>query len=212
MAHTSEERAEHRRRSVDASTLDAHELSEADTAQAFAVMDALGAWQEAGRALAKLSADYMRLNETDMRAIRMVMAAQQRGEVVTPKDIARAVDITSASTTKLVDRLIAAGHLKRSPHPSDRRTVSIEVTPATRATASSTIGRQHARRFAVAAALTREERAAVITFLTGMLEADQPQPELLQHELPQPEPPQSEPPQSGLPQSGLPQPELPRSA
>ncbi len=182
MVHSSEERASIRQRSIAPSTLDAHELSAEDTTQAFAVMEALGAWQEAGRALARLSADYMRLNETDMRAIRMIMAAQQRGDVVTPKDIARAVDISSASTTKLVDRLIAAGHLTRSPHPSDRRTVCIEVTESTRRTASNTIGRQHARRFAVAAALEPEERATVIKFLEGMLDADQPQPELLRPE------------------------------
>lgn len=168
-----------RQRSLAPHTLDAHQLSAEDTHQAFALMEALGAWQDAGRALAKLSADYMELNETDMRAIRMIMAAQQRGEVVTPKDIAHAVGISSASTTKLVDRLIAAGHLTRGPHPSDRRTVRIEVTESTRQTASNTIGRQHARRFAVAAALTPEERAAVLKFLTGMLKADQPQPELL---------------------------------
>lgn len=179
MAHSSEERASIRQRSVAPSTLDAHQLNAEDTTQAFAVMEALGAWQEAGRALAKLSAEYMQLNETDMRAIRMIMAAQRRGEVVTPKDIARAVDISSASTTKLVDRLIAAGHLVRSPHPSDRRTVCIEVTESTRQTASDTIGRQHARRFAVAAALEPAERATVIKFLEGMLDADQPQPELL---------------------------------
>ncbi|WP_125099337.1 MarR family winged helix-turn-helix transcriptional regulator [Leucobacter chromiireducens] len=179
MANSSDERAALRQRSVSPHTLDTQQLSEEDTAQAFAVMQAFGAWQDAGRALAKLSADYMQLNETDMRAIRMIMGAQQRGEVVTPKDIARAVDISSASTTKLVDRLIAAGHLVRSPHPSDRRTVSITVTDDTRLTASNTIGRQHARRFAVAAGLSPVERTAVIKFLTGMREADQPQQDLL---------------------------------
>lgn len=171
-----------RRRSTDPQILKADRLDPADAAQSFAVMEALGELQESWRTLAKLSAQYMRLNETDMRAIRLVMAAQQRGEQITPKDIARAVDISAASTTKLIDRLEAGGHLVRSPHPSDRRTQLISVTESTRRTAGRTVGRQHARRFEVAAAMSPADRETVIAFLRAMIEADQPQDELLSSE------------------------------
>ncbi len=163
-------------------------LSEDDVAQSFDVMQALGAWQDAARALSELSARYMRLNETDMRAIRMIMRAEQRGQIVTPKDIARAVGISSASTTKLVDRLVDGGHLVRDAHPTDRRTLSIRVTESTRRAAHDTIGRQHARRFAAAAALSPDERAVVIGFLTALIAADAPDGLLVEASHPAPRP------------------------
>ncbi|WP_231916187.1 MarR family winged helix-turn-helix transcriptional regulator [Microbacterium karelineae] len=168
-----------RRASIDPDLVDLHGLAEGDIAQAFDVMEALADWQSAARTLAELSARYMHLNETDMRAIRMIMRAQQRGEIVTPKDIAHGVGISSASTTKLIDRLVDGGHLVRTAHPSDRRTTRIRVTASTRRVARETVGRQHARRFAAAAALSGGERAAVIRFLKSLTEADAPQGHLL---------------------------------
>lgn len=164
--------------SRDSDLVDRSHLTEADIDQCVKVMDALRGWQEAARRLSEASKRFMKLNESDMRAIRMMIRAQQQGRVVTPKDIAREVGISSASTTKLVDRLVAGGHLVRAQHPSDRRTVCIEVTESTRASAHETIGRQHARRFAAAAAMPPEDREAVIRFLTALTEADEPQGEL----------------------------------
>lgn len=168
-----------RRASIDPSLVDTGRMSEFDADQAFTVMEALERWQRASRALAETSARYMRLNETDMRAIRMIMRAQARHEIVTPKDIASEVGISSASTTKLIDRLVDGGHLTRSAHPTDRRAVRIRVTESTRRAARESVGRQHARRFAVAADMTPRDRAAVIRFLEAMTEADEPQEHLL---------------------------------
>ncbi|GAB2563181.1 MarR family transcriptional regulator [Leucobacter ruminantium] len=161
-----------RRAAVDPDLVDVDDLPAAEAAQVFAVMDALGEWQNAARALAADSARFMHLNETDMSAIRMVMRAQRRGEIVTPRDISHEIGISSASTTKLVDRLVAGGHLTRSAHPSDRRTSCIRVTESTRRVAHDTIGRQHARRLAVARALAPAEREAVIRFFAQLTEAD----------------------------------------
>ncbi|HLS93902.1 MAG TPA: MarR family transcriptional regulator [Microbacterium sp.] len=168
-----------RRASIDGDLVEVDGMTDDDVEHAFAVMAALGRWQDAARTLAEASARYMHLNETDMRAIRMIMRAEQRGEIVTPKDISHDVGISSASTTKLIDRLVARGHLVRAPHPTDRRTMRIRVTPSTRRSAHDTVGRQHARRFAVAAALSADERDAVIRFLDDMTRADAPQGVLL---------------------------------
>jgi len=158
--------------------VDRSDLTEADIDQCVRVMEALRGWQEAARSLSEASKRYMKLNESDMRAIRMIIQSQQQGRVVTPKDIAREVGISSASTTKLVDRLVAGGHLVRAEHPSDRRTVCIEVTESTRLSAHETIGRQHARRFAAAAAMAPSDREVVIRFLKALSDADEPQGEL----------------------------------
>lgn len=164
--------------SSDSDLIDRTRLSDADLEQCVRVMESLHEWQEAARALSEASKRYMKLNESDMRAIRMLIRAQKQHQIVTPKDIAREVGISSASTTKLVDRLIAGGHLVRVPHPTDRRTTCIEVTEHTRRSAHDTIGRQHARRFAAAASMSREDRDAVIRFLGALVEADAPQGDL----------------------------------
>lgn len=155
--------------------VDLGELSEGDRAQCLRVMDGLRKWQAAARALSTASKRYMKLNESDMHAIRMMIRAQRLSQIVTPKDIAREVGISSASTTKLVDRLVEGGHLVRKPHPTDRRTTCIEVTENTRRSAEDSIGRQHARRFSAAAAMSPQERGVVIRFFDYLTEADAPQ-------------------------------------
>lgn len=150
-------------------------LSETDLGQCVRVMESLHEWQEAARALSEASRRYMKLNESDMRAVRMLIRAKKQNIIVTPKDIAREVGISSASTTKLVDRLAQGGHIVRWPHPSDRRTMCIEVTAETASSAQNTIGRQHARRLSAAAAMSPGDRDAVIRFLSALTEADSPQ-------------------------------------
>lgn len=153
-------------------------MSEIEVEQCFRVLEGLRAYQNAARTLAEASKRYMKLGESDMRAIRMIIRSQDQNMLVTPKDISREVGISSASTTKLIDRLVDGGHLIRTPHPKDRRTTCLEVTESTRRSAHDTIGRQHARRFAAAAAMDEDDRAAVIRFFEAMVEADSPQGEL----------------------------------
>lgn len=44
-------------------------------------------------------------------------------------DLGRRLGVTSASATVLVDRLVAARHVRRVPHPHDRRRALLEMTP-----------------------------------------------------------------------------------
>ena len=52
-------------------------------------------------------------------------------------DIAAELAITVGGTSKLVDRIEAAGHCRRRPNPGDRRSSIIELTPAGRRLLSS---------------------------------------------------------------------------
>jgi DNA-binding MarR family transcriptional regulator len=164
--------------SQDSDLIDRSGLSQDEVDSCFRVLESLRRWQAAARELSEASRRYMKLNDSDMRAIRMMIRAQQQGLLVTPKDIAHEVGISSASTTKLIDRLVSGGHLTRVPHPSDRRTMCLQVTESTRRSAHDTIGRQHARRFSAVASLDAKEREAVVRFLSAMVEADSPQGEL----------------------------------
>ncbi len=75
----------------------------------------------------------MDMNATDLAALRMLVIREQRGQAVSPHDIARHLRISTASTTKLVDRLESSGHVRREPHPSDRRARVIALTDTSRA-------------------------------------------------------------------------------
>lgn len=140
-------------------------MSDADMDQVVRVMNALRGWHEAAKRMSEASQRYMRLNETDMRALRYLIAARNQKRLATPGALSTYLGISTASTTKLLDRLERGGHITRSPHPTDRRALTVAVTDATRADARHSVGRQHAHRFKVAAAMTAEEREVVIRFL-----------------------------------------------
>lgn len=148
-------------------------LDDADIDQVVGVLEALRRWRETERRMSEASRRYMKLGETDMRALRFLIAMENHGRVVTPGAIAEHLGITTASTTKLIDRLAAGDHVRRTPHASDRRSLAIEVTAETRHAARETVGRSHARRFDAAARLTAEEREIVIRFLDDLAATDQ---------------------------------------
>lgn len=150
-------------RLVDRSSLDATQV-----AQISDLMAALGRLREAEQELSDVSLRYMKLNRTDMRALHYLIVSANKGEIATPGAIAAHLNITTASTTKLLDRLERAGHIVRKAHPSDRRALAITITPKTHEAAANTVGRQQAKRFYSAARLTTEERDVVIRFLDDM--------------------------------------------
>ena len=140
-------------------------LTDRDIDETVALLEALRRWRETEEAASEAARRYMNLGDNDMRALRFVITAQEHGSIVTPSLIADHLGISTASTTKLLDRLGKAGHVRRLPHPSDRRSVAIEVVEATRDAARESVGRLYGRRFDTAARLSSAERAVVTRFL-----------------------------------------------
>ncbi|MFE4196091.1 MarR family winged helix-turn-helix transcriptional regulator [Paenarthrobacter sp. NPDC056912] len=145
-------------------------LTEADIRQISALMAALGRLRDAEQRLSDASLRYMKLNQSDMRALHYLIVCANHGEIATPGAIAGHLHISTASTTKLLDRLERAGHIARHAHPSDRRALAIAITPHTHDAAMQTVGRQQAKRFLAAARLTPAERETVMRFLDDMAE------------------------------------------
>lgn len=143
-------------------------LTPDDIAQVNRVMSAMNTLRRAEERLSEASTRYMKLNKTDMRALHFIIVTQNRGEFATPGEIAHHLEISSAATTKLLDRLARGGHITREPHPSDRRALMIRVTPHTHQSARETVGRQHAKRFVAAARLSPAEREVVSRFLEDL--------------------------------------------
>ncbi len=143
-------------------------MSESELNGAIAVLSAVRRWREAEQRMSDESRHTMKLGDNDMRAMRFIIVSTNQGKSVTPGMIADHLGITTASTTKLLDRLETAGHIARSPHPTDRRAMVITVNPAAHAEVEEKVGRIHARKFEVAAKLSAKEKAIVIRFLDDL--------------------------------------------
>lgn len=148
--------------------IDRSGLSAEDVAQISELMQSLGDLRAVEQELSEASRRYMKLNETDMRALHFLIICANRSIIATPGAIAQHLHISSASTTKLLDRLERDGHIVRAPHPTDRRALAISITPHTHQAAMDTVGRQQSKRFHAAARLSWSERETVIRFLRDM--------------------------------------------
>lgn len=154
----------------DSFLIDRSDISPEDVHGITDVMSAIGRLRDAEQQLSEASQRYMKLGRSDMRALHFLIVAQHTDTVITPSAIATHLGISTASTTKLLDRLEAGGHIARAPHPNDRRALAITVTDETRQAAMQTVGRLQAKRFHAAARLTPAERAVVVRFLDDMTE------------------------------------------
>ena len=76
------------------------------------------------RAFERQVGQALEVNATDLSAMEHLI---QEGSL-TPGELSRRLDISTAATTLVVDRLVALGHAQRHPHSSDRR--KVVVVPA----------------------------------------------------------------------------------
>ncbi|MGC5166939.1 MarR family winged helix-turn-helix transcriptional regulator [Luteimicrobium sp. DT211] len=137
-------------------------------------LDAVRRFLRADEAMRRKLQRDMDMNETDLRAVRYLAAAQKDHRAVAPRDLSRELGISTASTTKLLDRLETAGRLRRVQNPADRRGLRIELTDHVHTEVHDTLGGMHARMREVAASLDRAESAAVVRFLDALADAVAP--------------------------------------
>ena len=140
-------------------------LSPGELAQIGELFGAMGALRDVERRIMDASQAYMKLNATAMRAIHVLMVAENEGTLITPTVLAERLGISTAAVAKMISKLEADGHVVRHRHPSDRRAQTLTVSPSTRAAAMDTMGRTQASRMRAAAVLTAPERDVVIGFL-----------------------------------------------
>ena len=107
----------------------------------------------------------MEMNDSDLVALRHLIAAEERSEPIGPKDLSIFLGISSAATAKLLSRLEAAGRLRREPHPSDRRAQVLHATRRAHDEIRRALGAAHQRMLAAAEKLTAPEQRAVVIFL-----------------------------------------------
>jgi len=87
----------------------------------------------------------------------------------TPRQLADAMGLTTGGATSVIDRLVGAGMIERAPHPEDRRSVLLEVTPAGERVISQAFEvYEEIFREVVAEDAATELRATFLAVATGM--------------------------------------------
>ena len=107
----------------------------------------------------------MGLNETDYSAMSWLV----RGPLG-PTDLARALHVTTASATTVVDRLVRAGHAVREPHEQDRRRMTVRAVENSREEIRNHVVPMMDMVEEELALLDEPGRAAVLQFLSGTAE------------------------------------------
>lgn len=77
-------------------------------------------------------ATWLGVHTADAAAYAEILYAQDRGEPLTPAQLAKRLPMTSGATTSLLNRLESAGLIIRSRESPDRRVVTLRSDPAIR--------------------------------------------------------------------------------
>ncbi|MFS0867141.1 MarR family winged helix-turn-helix transcriptional regulator [Microbacterium sp. 179-B 1A2 NHS] len=110
----------------------------------------------------------MDMNMTDLAALRMLIMREQSGQAVKPHDIATHLAISTASTTKLLDRLSDSGHLRREPHPVDRRARIVVLTDHARSEFFRHFGERLTAMRGAMEGYTDDELRSIVRFLADI--------------------------------------------
>ncbi len=112
---------------------------------------------------------HLKTNETDFQAMQHLL---QSGPM-TPSDLAAELHLTTAAVTSVIDRLVQAGHVRRQPHPSDRRRIVIEPTESSVREAMAQLMPMILATDSLVRGMDDAGQLAVTTYLKGVVESMQ---------------------------------------
>jgi DNA-binding MarR family transcriptional regulator len=122
---------------------------------------------QSGREMQSAAARRMGLRTTDVQAMDLVTSA---GNTISPAELADRLGIRTASASALIDRMVAAGHMHRSPASRSepvghRYRTNIEATQHARAAVRETLHVINDGFRQLGTDLTADEAATVLKFL-----------------------------------------------
>lgn len=106
------------------------------------------------------------LSTSELHALRHLS-----GRPMGPADLARALGVTTAAASGVVDRLVSHGHAERRPHTVDGRRTEVHLTDSGRVEAVGHLAPMFAALAALDASLTDGEREVVDRYLDGAIAA-----------------------------------------
>jgi DNA-binding MarR family transcriptional regulator len=117
---------------------------------------------EAGARLRHVVSRRAGLTETEMTALDHLSR-----HPLGPAEVARRLDVSTAASTGIVDRLVDRGHAERRPHADDRRRVDVHLTDSGRAEILEHLAPMFAELARLDATFTPDEREVVGRYLRG---------------------------------------------
>lgn len=142
--------------------------SDAEAVGAVEVLRALRRFRTSDADMRRQAQNDMDMNETDLLAIRHLIRAEANGTPAGPTQLAKALNVSTAATAKLLARLVNSGHVRREPHPHDRRAQVLYATANAHSEVRSTLGAAHQRMLEVAESFSPEQQQTVVHFLDQM--------------------------------------------
>jgi DNA-binding MarR family transcriptional regulator len=121
-----------------------------------------------------------RLLDLGEREVLAIQYLAQEGQL-TPARLAALLHLSSGGATALVQRLEQAGHIAREPHPVDRRSTILRLTPDIERRAGEVFAPLVDDVERAVAALSKADRSAVRLFLERVADAGERRAEELTH-------------------------------
>lgn len=134
----------------------------------YLVLQAVRRYRDSEDGMRRRTRELMDMNETDLFALRAIVSAERTGNPLSSAELARHLEISSAATTKVVARLVAAGHIAQTEHPTDRRARLLTTLPFAHERMRSTLGGMHGMMRGLAEEFDLDERHTIARFLDGM--------------------------------------------
>lgn len=136
--------------------------------RAVEVLEAFRLYRAADTAMRRRTRDAMSMGENDLLTLRYLLRAEREDRIVKPAELSRYLGVSTASTTAIIDRLERSRHVRRTPHPTDRRAIVIVPTVETDDEVRRTLGAMHARMLDAVIGMTPAEARIVVECLSRM--------------------------------------------
>ena len=111
------------------------------------------------------------INQGDYQVLSVLRLADHRSEARTAIEVARQLNMTPATMVNRVDRLERLGWVERVPHPLDRRSAHLVITPEGKACAERMVLRRTEERERYLSALTDSQRTRLTALLRKLSSA-----------------------------------------
>ncbi|MCW3491854.1 MarR family winged helix-turn-helix transcriptional regulator [Microbacterium sp. SSM24] len=147
------------------------EHDDAARRRAIEVLESFRLYRAADAAMRRRTRDAMAMGENDLLTLRYLLKAEREGRIVQPAELSRYLGVSTASTTAIIDRLEKSGHVRRAPHPTDRRAIVVIPTAETDHEVRRTLGAMHTRMLEAVVDMPPEHARIVIECLARMQSA-----------------------------------------
>ena len=132
------------------------------------VLNALRRYRSAESAAQRRAREALGIGENALLALRVLLDAESDGRSVNAKELADRLEITPASTSALVDRLVRSGHVERHADPHDRRGVILTASGGSMRQVLRVIDQLDTRAIEVAEHLPQSDMSVIVAFLEQM--------------------------------------------